>query len=859
MHKYNKIIISCAATILALCSCSSGDEYNRNATGRITLDVETDKTITQSVVSRATTPSMPVLNSLTPDKLTLSLTNKSGTYSHTWSSHNEFPEEEEFPADTYTMTASYGNTDAEGFESPQLYGEVSFPVIAGKVTPVKLTATVANSLIMFEPTEKFLNYFQSARFVLNTTAGNSLVVNPGETRPVYINPGNARIDARVVMPSGTDALITIGYFTAKKATLHRIALDVDASTGTATLTIRFDETFPDVEPITIDLTKDLESLVPLPIPVITPEGFEGSRAVDLRETYSDDYAFNIATRAGLASATLSVTDDGNEPQVYNLLDDKDAAALANKGLRTLNLKPGCEFSKIYLKDFVASLRCKSRDTDSSKAITICVKDSLGHTTDETLADNNTFKVNLSPVTFSIEAVKDVIVHPTYQVKVTYNGRDIEKWMKFNTISKTGTKSDANPVKIESGTTEDEYLCTFNTPRLTPYFIVRGGIDEDIYQKDEIFVPQFRPSIPDRDKWATHATLTIMPDSAAKYGELIAQNIKLSGLSESQINTTTDPMKYELTGLTPGQQHTIQSSLNGLNLQSSTFTTEEALQLPDNGFDNWTSDKKGDYQYLWTVNNGASWATMNELTVSQFGSGSSSGLNCDGAAYKATSGTIPANGRSTKSQDNGGNIGTETSGDGHTANNANLHSDKSYSGTNAALIRTVGWNKDNAAKGIVGNRWNKPQDNAGFGTCKNMTPGQLYLGKYNTSTNQPEYGYSFPSRPLAISFYYHYDVVSSGNGDYGTVKIEIYDTDNNIIASADDKLTEQAAYTKKTLVLSYIPDAPKAARVSVIFISSANKDALSEDTKFWRTPGHNNISGGEYVGSELYIDDIQLIY
>lgn len=450
--------------MLALCNCSSGDEYGRNATGKITLAVEADKTIAQSVVSRATTPHMPVLNSLTPDKLTVSLTNKSGSYSHTWSSHNEFPEDEEFPADTYTMTASYGNTDAEGFESPQLYGEVSFPVVAGKVTPVRLTATVANSLIMFEPTEKFLDYFQSARFVLNTAAGNSLVVNPGETRPVYINPGNARIDARVVMPSGADALITIGYFTAKKATLHRITLDVEASTGTATLTVNFYDTFSNVESITIDLTKDLESLVPLPIPVVTPEGFEGNSAVDLRETYSGDYAFNIATRAGLAAATLSVADGDGEPEVYNMLDDKDAESLANKGLRTLNLKPDCEFSKIYLKDFVASLRCKSRDANSSKTITLSVTDRLGRTTDQTLADNNTLKVNLSPVTLSIEAVKDVIVHPTYQVKVQYNGSDIEKWMKFNTISKTGTKnsiSDQKPQKVDGK--DDEFIYTFRTP------------------------------------------------------------------------------------------------------------------------------------------------------------------------------------------------------------------------------------------------------------------------------------------------------------------------------------------------------------------------------------------------------------
>ena len=363
MHNYTKIIISCAATMLALCGCSSGDEYGSNATGKITLAVEADKTIAQSVVSRATTPHMPVLNSLTPDKLTISLTSQSGAYYDTWPSHNEFPADEEFPADTYTMTASYGSTDAEGFESPQLYGEATFPVVAGKVTPVRLTATVANSLVMFEPTENFLEYFQSARFVLNSAAGNSLVVNPGETRPVYINPGNASIDARVIMPSGADALITIGSFTARKATLHRITLDVEASTGTATLTISFDETITDIKPIIIDLT---EELFTAPAPVVTPEGFEGNRAIQLIETHTDDYAFNIATRAGLASAKITITDNNDTPQSYDLLNADDHAALEKIGLRTLNLKPGLEFSKIYMRELISSMRSAARKNPSNK-------------------------------------------------------------------------------------------------------------------------------------------------------------------------------------------------------------------------------------------------------------------------------------------------------------------------------------------------------------------------------------------------------------------------------------------------------------------------------------------------------------
>ncbi|MDE6609824.1 MAG: DUF4493 domain-containing protein, partial [Muribaculaceae bacterium] len=566
MQYCNKSAISCAIAIFALCSCTSGEGDAITTTGTINLNLEADKTITQSVVSRATVPYMPVLSSLTADKLTISLTNKSGSYSATWPSRNEFPADKDFPADTYTMTATFGNTNAEGFESPQLYGETTFPVVAGKSTSVSLTAKVANSLVMFEPTESFINYFQSVKIVLNSAEGNSLVVNPGETRPVYINPGNARIDARVVMPSGADALITIGYFTAKKATLHRVALDVEASTGTATLTVSFDDTFNDVEPIVIDLTKDLEDLVTPPEPVIIPEGFEGGVPVNLIETHSDGYAFNIAARSGLATATLSIADGDEAPDTYNLLDELDVKTLEQKGLRMLNLKKDCEFAKIYLEDFVAALRCKSRDAGSeTKTITLAVTDRLGRTTDATLADNNTLKVNLAPVTFSVEAVKDIVVNPTYQVKAIYNGSNIKKWLKFHIVSNTGTDIPATPTKIENGDTENEYIFTFNTPLTTPYFNVFGDIGENISQQDEIFVPAFKAIAPDYDTWTTSAKLYINPDSA-KYRDIIAENIRITGFENNQLQKSDDdPLTYKITGLTHNTQYTANVSLNGLNL------------------------------------------------------------------------------------------------------------------------------------------------------------------------------------------------------------------------------------------------------------------------------------------------------
>ncbi|MDE6094185.1 MAG: hypothetical protein K2F61_05355, partial [Muribaculaceae bacterium] len=50
----------------------------------------------------------------------------------------------------------------------------------------------------------------------------------------------------------------------------------------------------------------------------------------------------------------------------------------------------------------------------------------------------------------------------------------------------------------------------------------------------------------------------------------------------------------------------------------------------------------------------------------------------------------------------------------------------------------------------------------------------------------------------------------------------------------------------------------ASKIMVRFKSSANP-SLTNNESWLYGPGNKNVSGGEYVGSELYIDDIQLNY
>ena len=66
------------------------------------------------------------------------------------------------------------------------------------------------------------------------------------------------------------------------------------------------------------------------------------------------------------------------------------------------------------------------------------------------------------------------------------------------------------------------------------------------------------------------------------------------------------------------------------------------------------------------------------------------------------------------------------------------------------------------------------------------------------------------------------------------------------------------YHQGSIAINYTAKG-KAAKMRLVFISSANENALNHSKTYWTTPGNNNRSGGEYIGSELYIDDVELIY
>ena len=830
-------------TAMTLWSCGEDVARGGSATGSIAPAVSIDAlVIGADVESRAASDPAPQVGDLS-----LTVTSDDGSFVRTWDRLADFSTEEKFPVGYYNVEVNYGDREAEGFDcTPAYYASQRIKVIEAVTVPVNMTARRTHAEVNVAYTDAFKSYMSRATTRVESASGyKSYFVTSAtftEERSSLVAPGNIVVYVSFTKQNGAEANdVKVTEFAAEACHRYNITLDVNnGGVGGPRLTVDFDDTV-DTEPVEIDLSD--ENLF-AEAPTLKIDGIADSERIEFVEhSYSGDgVRVSVLAPGGISSVVLTtqsafLRDKKGLPPTLELVGNKGDHGVSNSGIvvrgldGTVDKMAVIDFTKMFdVFDFL--------DSDSEfghvSTFKIQVTDKNGKTAETPVG----FSMRLMPIEMTVDALSELKFFDTDVVaEVSYNGRKdnlsfayvndlgVDKPLTVNSItdkggnsysvSLSGLPSDANRVTVKA----------------------KAGIKSASLTVDRV-APEFSLSAAPNDIFARKAYVSvecseIEPARLAPYVTFYKGTTRLTSTRVDGSAT------FLIEGLASDLDNTLTASLVGdpaVVCEGLTFHTEVARTANDGGFDVWEAEKKGSHQYLWKIKGTGLWSTLNPLTTSQ---------SSMGYAYKSTSGTIPANGRSTKSTESG--MGAST--DGHTDGNASLHTDKAHTGNNAALIRTVGWGKDNTAKASGGS-------NAGFATCDNMTPGELYVGSYNGG---PEYGVEFKSRPSALKFYYHYDPVTSGNGDFGTAEIIVYDSNGNTIASNKVELREQASYKEVTMPLTYNKGCEKAAKISVIFRSSENAAALEKNTAFWRTPGARNLTGGEYVGSELYIDDVDLIY
>ena len=837
--------LTVVATGMIIAGCS--DSYNPNSSqnGRIYASFDLDaEVITSAGVSKS--PSRQAM-AVTASQLAIDLNSEDGRVSRHWDSPDLFPVDEDFPVGAYTMEASYGSPDDQGYDKPYYHGSTTLTVKDSETTPVSITATLANAMVSVSFTDNFKKFFQE--YTPSLIAGNANLAYDRE-EPCYVTPGAVTLQLDVTKFTGAKATLTPKTFTAEPCHHYRLTVDVNAQAGEGQLVLKYDEMLA-TEDVIIDLS---DELINAPAPTLTPKGFTSGDEISFiaGNVPTGEKKITLIAHGGISSVAMTTTSTSLQEQGWPAEADLAAgdAALAARlkalGLSSVGLARNPEKMAVVDITEVASHIEYIDGADNTTTLTFTARDNYGKESEPLTV---TFAVQKLEMSLS-NAGTVFEGEDRATCVLTFNGND-PSGVKIQTRNARGSweniEAEITPVNRSAAqynvvakglpTTGDVHLrATYGNQASAPIIIERA-------------TPAYAVTHRDIDVFATSAKLTLIDNPAytpasrrsRAAGDVVANSeLYIStdgGVTYNKVSgATLSGTTWTVTGLTPNKTYHFRATVNGQPTLATTLATEEATQLPNSDMETWYR-VPGKTQYWWVDYPGADanavWGTLNQLTTS-VGDGNTSMFSHKGTSYCAFSGTRPTgSGFPDRDTDNG---------------SANI--EKAHTGNYAAVISTVGWG-DNDALGKIGI--------TGLGRrCANLTPGELYLGRYDASTKAADYsGLTFGSRPSSLQFYYYY--CAKNPADYGYVEVSVADAAGNTLATGSRNLTATDNYKLVTIPLVYSTDASKAARIFVRFKSSDNTDCLAKNNNNLTFPKSTNLSNGRLTGSELFVDDIKLNY
>ena len=849
---------------LGLYSCQEEDSTILN-TGKLSFQMGVDTTLVGSSSTRASNI-LELSGFDDPDSYKVVISQDSGVVAE-YARFDKMPAEIELEAGAYSVEVSKGTKTAAAFNSPYFYGKQDFTIVKDMTTPVEVTAAMENSRVTVDFSDDFVATYKDYTLSFMTNKMTlPLVYEKGEYRPMYF-----QADA-----SGTKLTIGMELVNVYGKDVQYTATTTIKQKQWAKLTIRTDE--KGLNGVAIDVVLNDETKETIYVKIGIPDFMEklkGAPYIHCDEFQWDDTNVDQGTDGSCscdkndctASACVDITAGGKINQVLLTVTDDAQNALINQyDLANLTPEQAAELKEEYgfvmpeegikgkvsasieLKSIIASLPGKASG-DSHYKLSLTVVDALPEskrTTKE--VDIRVPEVGESSITWGTafpdggEFEYGAFTQGDQNVVI-----DVPTGIETATISIDGlgiTKQDIKSLNIEGITIEESSTLKIQLKFTQDWFnsLSFGDGDSQAYTVTFDIVDKLGASVSGNtksftvkkpvfawaegnsvDAFAKYACLKIQtnhPEKVTLYGN--DQLIDPENVVTLENPATLGVVTFVWKNLNPINSYTISAKYNNedrLTLEAKEFTTEEGDDIiPNAGFENWHYTRPEGVKY-WEVYFACSegetpiWNTLNQLTTSEGGT-ETGWFNRNGCRYSANSGTIQTN--------------------------------DSYEGNSAALIKTVGWGGGNSAAAI-----------SGMGTCENLTPGELYLGTYNTGTHSASYdGYSLGSRPFAVSFAYKY--IPKNSADWGLATIEVKDANGNTLVKEEKQIFAQSSYIIETIKLNYIL-LGKATKILVSFKSSGNSACWGINEDNLTPPPARNLSDGEYVGSQLYIDDVELIY
>lgn len=229
--KHLKTIISVLALLTAFSCTKSQTEDN----GQVSFSVESKVEIadqTRSSVSDYT--ALPKAGDFT-------ISIKDASSATVWTGKiSEWDSTTLLLAGNYSVTATYGSLEEEGFDKPFFTGSANFAVQAGQTTPVTIRVSLGNTVVLVRCTDSFKNYYNDYTFKLTRSNSTIATFAKGETKGAFVDGYRFTLEGTVAGPTKTQAF-SQEYTSLKEATAYTFLFDA-SNVGGATITVTFNNT-----------------------------------------------------------------------------------------------------------------------------------------------------------------------------------------------------------------------------------------------------------------------------------------------------------------------------------------------------------------------------------------------------------------------------------------------------------------------------------------------------------------------------------------------------------------------------------------------------------------------------------------
>lgn len=863
---YGLLSLLCAGLV----SCAK-DEAQSSLKGRIDVRVNTDQSLSDDVSRAAGEVTEPDLKDFA-----LTIASADGEVSNSWDSFEKF-EPVFVEVGTYTVTASYGEAESEGFDALSYLGSTNVEVRKDETAEATVTCTINKAKVSVAYTDDFKKYFSSYSAYVSSSKGNKVTYTADETRGAYFVPGDLSLFLELTR-QGISQKITLNpkNFTAEVKHEYRLTMDVDAST--ASLNIIFNDNPASEENVSINISDEALNAAP---PVFTPYGFKSGTPLEVLEgeTVSDKLEAYLNAPAGLSKCELTTVSEALKaqgwPEKVDLmkLTEEQSQKLTELGLSTRGL--GANHDKIALINFrnvLSHLYCVA-DGNDTHVFTLKATDALTKVSDDLVLNvttrNNGFAITLpESVPYGVDTMTVSLNLEGDPSRVTFWYMFMNAWQEFT----------AEQVNIQSGAEPNKYAVTLTYPMPLNYTETNVKFKAEYRKKrfeGEVRVddPELTLSLKngDADVWATKAYLQVTASVKSRASRTISSStveIQYKNGEEWEIwphqSYDAETGLFLLTGLgegaseTKGVPYTLRAVYKrggeAVSLSEElSITTEPKAQVGNAGFEEWSSAKVWEklgameastcrtsiysfYPYL-SSSSDKWWSTTNALTTQAKGKYS--------WYYAAYAGVIPTNATDThtaswhvKQYGNASDFGVNEITEDML--------DKPNSGNTAMEIATVGWGE---------NTWTS--QGQAQSNCQTRSAGCLFIGTYDINSGM-NLGHSFNSRPSGFTFAYKFYPYAS---ETAKAYIKVYNGDSEI--GSGEFLITQAAATfvnpdGNNVKVEYNNLTKSATKIAIAFVSSISESpqtlAIGGSEIAWWGYGDSR-----HIGSILTVDDVKLIY